>query len=69
LEPLLDRIDEINETDMVVLELSSFQLHTMKNRIHTAVVTNCRQTTWMFILSMEEYIDAKKEYFLVPERK
>jgi UDP-N-acetylmuramoylalanine--D-glutamate ligase len=28
-EPLLPRIEEINADDMVVVELSSFQLHTM----------------------------------------
>ena len=61
--PLLDRIDEINGNDMVVLELSSFQLHTMKNRIHTAVVTNLSPNHLDVHLSMEEYTDAKKNIF------
>jgi len=62
--PLLDRIDEINETDMVVLELSSFQLHTMRNRINTAVVTNLSPNHLDVHTSMAEYIDAKKNIFL-----
>jgi UDP-N-acetylmuramoylalanine--D-glutamate ligase len=62
--PLLDRIDEIERNDMVVLELSSFQLHTMKNRIHTAVVTNVSPNHLDVHKSMEEYTEAKKNIFL-----
>lgn len=62
--PLLDRIDEIEETDMVVLELSSFQLHTMRNRINTAVVTNVSPNHLDVHKSMQEYVDAKKNIFL-----
>lgn len=61
--PLLDRLDVIKETDMVVLELSSFQLHTMKNRLHTAVITNISPNHLDVHNSMEEYIDAKKNIF------
>ncbi len=61
--PLLDRIDEIGENDMVVLELSSFQLHTMRCRINTAVVTNMSPNHLDVHESMEEYIDAKKNIF------
>lgn len=62
--PLLDRIDEIRESDMVVLELSSFQLHTMNNRLHTAVVTNVSPNHLDVHISMQEYTDAKKNVFL-----
>jgi len=62
--PLLDRIDEIDPSDMVVLELSSFQLHTMRNRIHTAVITNVTPNHLDVHKSMQEYIDAKKNIFL-----
>ncbi len=62
--PLLDRIDEIEEEDMVVLELSSFQLHTMRNRTHTAVVTNLSPNHLDVHTSMQEYSDAKKNIFL-----
>ena len=62
--PLLERIDEIDEADKVVLELSSFQLHTMSNRLHTAVVTNVSPNHLDVHLSMQEYTDAKKNVFL-----
>jgi len=62
--PLLDRIDDISGTDMVVLELSSFQLQTMKNRINTAVVTNLSPNHLDVHTSMQEYIDAKRNIFL-----
>ena len=58
--PLLSNIDEIKETDMVVLELSSFQLHTMKNRLNTVVITNISPNHLDVHKSMEEYIEAKK---------
>lgn len=62
--PLLERIDEINETDMVVLELSSFQLHTMKNRFNTAVVINVSPNHLDVHKSMEEYTEAKKNIYI-----
>jgi UDP-N-acetylmuramoylalanine--D-glutamate ligase len=62
--PLLDKIDEIDDSDMVVLELSSFQLHTMRNRINTAVVTNLSPNHLDVHTSMSEYSDAKKNIFL-----
>jgi UDP-N-acetylmuramoylalanine--D-glutamate ligase len=67
--PLLDRIGEIKENDMVVLELSSFQLHTMRNRINTAVVTNVTPNHLDVHKSMEEYTEAKKNIFLYQTRK
>jgi UDP-N-acetylmuramoylalanine--D-glutamate ligase len=61
--PLLDKLDEISENDMVVLELSSFQLHTMQNRLNVAVVTNVSPNHLDVHKSMYEYIDAKKNIF------
>lgn len=61
--PLLDKIDEIRETDKVVLELSSFQLHTMKKSPNIAVVTNMSPNHLDVHKSMEEYVDAKKNIF------
>lgn len=61
--PLLDKIDQINEDDMVILELSSFQLHTMKCRINTAIITNMSPNHLDVHESMDEYIDAKKNIF------
>ncbi|HHW00085.1 MAG TPA: UDP-N-acetylmuramoyl-L-alanine--D-glutamate ligase [Clostridiaceae bacterium] len=61
--PLLDKIDEIKESDKVVLELSSFQLHTMQKSPNIAVVTNMAPNHLDVHKSMEEYIDAKKNIF------
>lgn len=62
--PLLDRIDEIKDTDKVVLELSSFQLHTMTLSPQVAVVTNLSPNHLDMHKSMEEYVEAKKNIYL-----
>ncbi|MCX8132139.1 MAG: UDP-N-acetylmuramoyl-L-alanine--D-glutamate ligase [Clostridia bacterium] len=61
--PLLSRVEEIKETDKVVLELSSFQLHTMRKSPHVAVITNISPNHLDVHKSMEEYTDAKKNIF------
>ena len=61
--PLLKDIEEIKETDMVVLELSSFQLHTMTASPHVAVVTNVLPNHLDVHKSYAEYIDAKSNIF------
>lgn len=61
--PLLDRIDEITVEDKVVLELSSFQLMTMKVSPQTAVVTNISPNHLDVHTSLQEYIEAKKNIF------
>jgi len=61
--PLFDKLDGINPDDRVVLELSSFQLHTMKDSPHVAVITNITPNHLDVHKSMEEYIDAKKNIF------
>jgi len=61
--PLLDRIENISESDMVVLELSSFQLISMSSRIDVAVVTNVTPNHLDVHLDYEEYIDSKKNIF------
>ena len=40
--PLIDEVDEITPDEWMVLELSSFQLHTMKKSPDIAVVTNIK---------------------------
>lgn len=62
--PLLSRVEEIRETDMVVLELSSFQLHTMKRSPNIAVITNISPNHLDVHKSMDEYIEAKKNIFV-----
>lgn len=62
--PLFSKIEEIKEDDMVVLELSSFQLMTMNLPIDVAVVTNLAPNHLDMHKDMQEYIDAKKNIFL-----
>ena len=61
--PLLSRIDEIKESDKVVLELSSFQLHTMRRSPSVAVITNISPNHLDVHKSMDEYIEAKKNIY------
>ncbi len=61
--PLLPRIESIKPDDIVVAELSSFQLHTMKKSPDVAVVTNLSPNHLDVHKSMEEYVDAKKNIF------
>ncbi len=63
-EPLLPRIDDIKSTDFVVVELSSFQLISMRKSSDVAVVTNIAPNHLDVHKDMDEYIDAKKNVFL-----
>lgn len=67
--PLLSRIDEVKETDMVVLELSSFQLMTIKTSPDIAVITNISPNHLDVHKSLEEYINAKKNIFLYQKKE
>ncbi|NCC74910.1 MAG: UDP-N-acetylmuramoyl-L-alanine--D-glutamate ligase [Clostridia bacterium] len=62
--PLLDRIDQVQPTDMVVLELSSFQLSSMRQSPDVAVVTNVTPNHLDVHKDYQEYIDAKKNIYL-----
>lgn len=62
--PLLSKTNEMTEDDYVVLELSSFQLHTMKKSPHIAVMTNITPNHLDMHRDYEEYIDAKKNIML-----
>jgi len=61
--PLFSKIEEIREQDMVVLELSSFQLMTMTVSPEIALITNLTPNHLDIHKDMEEYIDAKKNIF------
>jgi len=61
--PLLDQIDKIQPTDMVVLELSSFQLLSMRKSADVAVITNISPNHLDYHTDYKEYIDAKKNIF------
>lgn len=62
--PLLSKIDEVRESDKVILELSSFQLMTIKESPSVAVITNLSPNHLDVHKSLQEYIDAKKNIFL-----
>ncbi len=62
--PLLSKVEEMKESDYVVLELSSFQLHTMKKSPHIAVMTNITPNHLDMHKDYKEYIDAKKNIML-----
>ena len=62
--PLFDKLDEIKETDMVVLELGSFQLQTIKDKSpNIAVITNMSPDHLDFHEVIDEYIWSKKNIY------
>lgn len=61
--PLFTKVHEMTPDDVVVLELSSFQLMNMQVSPHIAVVTNISPNHLDIHKSYEEYIDAKKNIF------
>jgi UDP-N-acetylmuramoylalanine--D-glutamate ligase len=61
--PLFAKIDEMKPDDIIVLELSSFQLMTLKNSPSISIVTNVSPNHLDVHKSYEEYIEAKKNIF------
>ena len=61
--PLIDRLHEIKEDDYVVVELSSFQLMSMKKSPDIAIITNIAPNHLDKHRDMEEYIQAKTNIF------
>lgn len=61
--PLLPRIAQMKKDDIVVAELSSFQLSDMTVSADTAVITNIVEEHLNWHKSMEEYTEAKKNVF------
>ncbi len=62
--PLIDKAEEMKPEDWVILELSSFQLHTMKKSPKIAVITNISPNHLDMHKDYQEYIDAKKNIML-----
>lgn len=67
--PLLDKVENMKETDKVVVELSSFQLQTFKKSVDKAVITNLSPNHLDIHKDMEEYIEAKKNIFKFGTKK
>lgn len=61
--PLFTKIDEMQPEDIIVLELSSFQLMTLKKSPQIAVVTNVSPNHLDIHKSYGEYIESKKNIF------
>lgn len=61
--PLFTKINEMTPEDMVVIELSSFQLMNMEVSPNVSVITNISPNHLNIHKDYEEYIDAKKNIF------
>ncbi len=62
--PLLCNTDSISPDDLVVVELSSFQLHTMTKSANASAITNITPNHLDMHKSYEEYIEAKRNIYL-----
>ena len=63
-KPLLPEIESVSPDDIAVVELSSFQLISMRQSPDIAVVTNLAPNHLDIHKDMQEYIDAKKNIVL-----
>ena len=61
--PLLPLVFEMKEDDVAVVELSSFQLQTMRRSPSRALITNITPNHLNWHTGMQEYIDAKCNIF------
>ena len=66
-KPLLCETPTFDKDDVAVLELSSFQLHSMHCRPDTAVITNLSPNHLDVHPSFEDYANAKKSIFLAQD--
>ncbi len=62
-EPLLPYADEMSADDVAVLELSSFQLYTMRRSAEIAAVTNLSPNHLDWHCDMQDYINAKTNIY------
>lgn len=62
--PLLCDVDSMSPEDFAVLELSSFQLHSMNCKPNVAVITNISPNHLDKHKDYQDYIDAKSSIFL-----
>lgn len=62
--PLIERIDQIPADQPIIMELSSFQLELLSQSPQAALVTNISENHLDVHLTMENYIQAKKQIYL-----
>ena len=62
--PLFSKLDEMRKEDIVVLELSSFQLMTLSKSPDISVITNVSPNHLDYHTDYNEYIMAKANVFL-----
>ena len=62
--PLLPLLDQVSPEDVAVVELSSFQLISMRKSPNVAVVTNVTPNHLDHHKDMQEYVDAKRNILL-----
>ena len=62
-QPLLPLVDEMTADDFAVVELSSFQLMTLRQSPHRAAITNVTPNHLDWHRDMAEYINAKTNIF------
>jgi UDP-N-acetylmuramoylalanine--D-glutamate ligase len=62
--PLLAEADGMSKDDIAVIELSSFQLMTMKRSPDIAVITNITPNHLDYHSDMDEYVNAKRNIFI-----
>jgi len=66
--PLLPLLDEMSDKDFCVVELSSFQLMSMKKSPYISVITNITPNHLDKHKNYQEYIDAKKNIMLYQDK-
>ena len=67
--PLFTKLPEMKKEDIIVLELSSFQLMDMDISPDISIITNIAENHLDIHSSFEEYIDAKKNIFKYQNNK
>lgn len=63
-KPLLPELNKMDKDCFAVVELSSFQLHTMKHSPDISIITNLSPNHLDYHKGMEEYVEAKKNIYL-----
>ena len=67
--PLFNQINKMNKKDIIVLEMSSFQLMNMKVSPNISIITNISPDHLDIHKDYEEYIDAKKYIYKNQSKK